>query len=526
MELPPRRGRGPQTIVDLIEESGRTRAATIMHFDRPLDLFPEAGYQINYGRFAEMVEEASSSLHIAGVLAGDTVAILKSNHIDVYLLACAAMRIGAVPALISCELDPPVAAELLRVLGHPVLVTDPAVIARKALQGLDLSAISRDVLVIRGDAPGARPLPEPGAIPARRVISGADEPVLITHTSGTTAVPKLAIQSHRTLYANWAMASRVSRLLRIDDTVAIYLLFAHARVVTGITGLLKMGWPLVILTSPDSAHADAVLSEHRPGVIETFPNTFILWERLTSSSSRPFGNVRLFLNTFDAMHPRTRNALLESSSRRMPVYIQQYGQTETGPITLRAYPRGAHRHAHPRCVGYPITGYSRVKVLNTAGPKATRSAGEIVVKSKSLVLGYVGRQDNYARNLNNDGWWNMTDIGYKSRWGCLHLLDRTVDETSAVQSLLALEDTLLQRLSSLTEVALIPMPDTPPVPLVCTRDDLLLDGGAWGAATADLAPLMPPVHCRWEDIPRTGTWKVRRIDARSRLQDGRLVSRT
>src|SRR5436190_23083357 len=103
--------------------------------------------------------------------------------------------------------------------------------------------------------------------------------------------------------------------------------------------LLQMGWPLVVLTDPDPGQAEAVLSEHRPGVIETFPNTFILWERLASAPSHPFRNVRWFLNTFDAMHPRTRNELLESSSRRVAAYIQMYGQTETGPITLRFYLR-------------------------------------------------------------------------------------------------------------------------------------------------------------------------------------------
>jgi len=509
------------SIVDLVEESGRARSDVPIYFDRPLDLYPEAGLRIDFGTFAAMMVKASSSLHAAGVLPGDTVAILKSNHLDVFMLACAAMRIGAIPALISCELDPPVAAELLEILGRPVLVTDPAVIAAKALHGLELAAVSRDALVIGGDAPGARPLPKAGAAPPRRLTAEPDAPALITHTSGTTATPKLAVQSHRTLHANWAMAARVSRVLRIDDVVAVYLLFAHARLVTGMAGLLKMGWPLLILTNPEPSHAEAVFCEYKPGVVETFPNTFMLWERIASGSSRPFRNVRWFLNTFDAIHPRTRDALVESSSRRMPIYIQQYGQTETGPITLRFYPRGAHRHAHSRCVGYPIAGFSRMKVADAATPGRGRQSGDILAKSKSLVLGYVGKEAEYRAKFEN-GWWRMTDVGYRSRWGCLHLMDREIDEIAAVDSLLALEDKILERLPDLVEVALIPAAEGPPVPLVCTRDDLPLDAGAWGAATADLSLLMAPVHCGWEDVPHTGTWKVRRVEARRQLESGRL----
>ena len=508
----------PMTLVDLVEESGRRRGDTPMYFDRPLDLFPHAGLHVSYRDFAEMMEQASSRLHNGGVRAGDTVAVIKSNHLDVFILACAAMRIGAIPALLSAELEPAAAAAVLATLGRPAVVTDPDVIARKALHGRDLGAISRRTLVIGGTAPGAQLLPEPSAVPPRRIIADVDAPALITHTSGTTGVPKLAVQSHRTLHANWAMAARVSRALRIRETVAVYLLFAHARVVTGMAGLLKMGWPLVVLTDAEPGHAEAVLSEHRPGVIETFPNTFILWEEMASSASRPFRNVNWFLNTFDAMHPRTRNALLESSSRRVSSYIQMYGQTETGPVTMRVYPRGFHRDAHPRCVGYPLPGFSRFKVLD----EGQGSGGAILAKSKALILGYVGQEEDYRAKFDGE-WWQMTDVGCKSRWGCLHLLDREIDESDAVASLLALEDMILERLPNLAEVALIPKANGPPVPLVCTRDGRPFDHGAWMAATADLELLMPPVHCAWEDIPQTGTWKVRRVEARRRLDEGCLV---
>ena len=92
-----------------------------------------------------------------------------------------------------------------------------------------------------------------------------------------------------------------------------------------------------------------------------------------------------------------------------------------------------------------------------------------------------------------------------------------------MESLLALEDTILERISALTEAVLVPVSDGPPVPLVCTRGDEPFDIEGWNAAVADLPRLAEPVQCRWEDIPHTATWKVKRAEAAGRLVGGALT---
>jgi acyl-coenzyme A synthetase/AMP-(fatty) acid ligase len=105
----------------------------------------------------------------------------------------------------------------------------------------------------------------------------------------------------------------------------------------------------------------------------------------------------------------------------------------------------------------------------------------------------------------------MHDVGRLLDNGELELLDRVVDQADGVSSLLEVEDALLEALPELCEVVLVkPGPDAVAA-VVCVRDGSPLDRAAWDRAAARLGVAEVPVHeLRWEEIPFTGSWKVRR----------------
>src|SRR5919201_4609816 len=87
--------------------------------DHPLDVRPEAGTRIDFQVFAELARSSSGWMAAAGARAGEVVAIVKANRLDVLALACGAARLGAVPALLSPGLEPPMLDLLLERLGRP-----------------------------------------------------------------------------------------------------------------------------------------------------------------------------------------------------------------------------------------------------------------------------------------------------------------------------------------------------------------------------------------------------------------------
>ena len=61
--------------------------------------------------------------------------------------------------------------------------------------------------------------------------------------------------------------------------------------------------------------------------------------------------------------------------------------------------------------------------------------------------------------------------------------------------------------------------------MVCARGDQPLDPARWREATADLPPMADPVQWRFEDLPRTGTWKIKRVEITRMLTEGRPPAR-
>jgi fatty acid CoA ligase FadD22 len=118
----------------------------------------------------------------------------------------------------------------------------------------------------------------------------------------------------------------------------------------------------------------------------------------------------------------------------------------------------------------------------------------------------------------------MGDVGFKTKWRCLHLLDRAVDAAPGVSSLLAIEDRLLERIAALKEVVLLNGAGRLPVPLVCTYDGHPLHDDAWRRVVSDLPALADPVYCRVDQLPRTATGKVQRLRLADCLRDGSFSS--
>jgi acyl-coenzyme A synthetase/AMP-(fatty) acid ligase len=106
----------------------------------------------------------------------------------------------------------------------------------------------------------------------------------------------------------------------------------------------------------------------------------------------------------------------------------------------------------------------------------------------------------------------MGDVGYRTKWGCLHLLDREVDVIEGFGSTLAAEDRLFARLDDLAEVIIIPGADGRAVPVVCTKDDVPLDLEAWRSAAEGLPTMADPVQWRLADLPQTATTKIKRLE--------------
>ena len=101
------------------------------------------GRRITTAELAHHVDDLAGRLSAAGVRSGEHVAIYKVANFDVWLLATAAARVGAVPVMLSPALDPRTVGILMERLGQPHLLTDaPKLEPMSAIPVADLATRS------------------------------------------------------------------------------------------------------------------------------------------------------------------------------------------------------------------------------------------------------------------------------------------------------------------------------------------------------------------------------------------------
>ncbi|WP_150243082.1 class I adenylate-forming enzyme family protein [Nocardiopsis quinghaiensis] len=522
----------PIHLGTLFDDLAGRGATTAVHLGRPLDIAPHLGTERDVPGAAELVREAAGWFAAAGVRPGDRVAIAKRNHWDYVLLSCAVARLGAVPASLSAHLEPGSLEVLLKRLEPALLVTDTALLAAARDAGADPAVHAARTLVVDGPAGLGGPaghilcLDEVRGIdapPPRR--PHLDAPLAIMHTSGTTGVPKLVTHSTRTIMRRLAgFESHRWPLLgsRPDDTVTGAFSFAHGRALAWTASVLWL-FPAALsaVTSDDWAEAGPLLHRHRPTTLEAHPATFVRWQHRAEREDHPFDRVRLYISTFDAVHPPTVRTFLGTTGHRRPVWMQGWGQSETGPLTFRfltrrALARERERHPTTRDLGHPVPTRTRLRAVDphTMRPVPSGAPGLLFCRTGALCLGYVGEEGRWRSKLVGE-WWNTGDVGVITRTGGVRLVDREVDVLRE-GSCLEVEDVVDDRLSEVLECVLLSVPNGPPVPVVVTGDGRL-DTDAWRDAVADLPELADPVVRTWDELPRTGTGKVRRTVLRDRL---------
>lgn len=475
---------------------------------------------VDVAGFARAVHDYADRFWAAGIRAGDTVVVVQRNHIEVQALACGLNRIGALPVLLSVGIEPEEIVECVGRLGQPHLAVDAAGAARLAGQAAALGGVTKRILFLTEGADPASAAEPAWAAPTgdrqahRPSPRGEEDWAVITHTSGTTSVPKLAAHSTRSLYGVVRAQIAASRAFGEIGLSAKHLSFVHARTCSIVLAFLEVAMPILAIGDARPEPVRRLMLEHRPDSLETHPNVFIRWEPVAAHPSRPFGSVTRFVSTFDAIHPRTVKALLAGSDQPGAHYIQAYGQTETGGVTARLVTRPEAASYRPRNVGFPIEG-SAVQVVGDDGePVAAGQAGAIQSRTIGRFRGYIG-----AEPPTDDQWWPMGDIGRINPDGSLELLDRLVDHAEGTDSFLEVEDTVLDRLPELIELVILKsVGGYDAVAVACPRDGADLDPDRLLDALRSTSLGAVPVYVMdFDDLPLTGSYKVRRLLLRSRL---------
>lgn len=175
----------PLNLFTNFQEAAAGFSETPIICDQPLSAFPELGLETTYKKCFESVLDRAYQLAHLGVKSGDKVIIYKSSAFDTYLLAVSVSYLGAVPVMTSYHLPTATMEVFIDRLEDPFILFDDE--TKKRVGEISNGTKSKQIPIFY--------LLEQPTFPVPQSFLAKNEISYMTHTSGTTGIPKLICHS-------------------------------------------------------------------------------------------------------------------------------------------------------------------------------------------------------------------------------------------------------------------------------------------------------------------------------------------
>ncbi len=510
---------GAGNVLQKVLEYGADLEGPGLSFDTAVDSYP-AGHRLTLGQLAERVAARAAWLHSYGIRPRDPVAIWSASAADHILTFLALCRLGAIPALINGNLPAETVAAYVRGLGATAALADTD--RTTELTGRDLGSA---VLVEIGPLGQGNPALAPAPYRHHR-----DDPIVITHTSGTTGMPKAVMHSNASLFAatrhllSMPQAQGSRRILNA-------LPAAHTATVLMVNQALGNRAEFLALSSQQGEYVLEAIQRWRPDGVFGFSVTWAELARF-DLAGYDLDSVRLWFNTGDSTHePHIRHLVAAGSHETMTRqgvqrregshFIDGLGSSEMGHAMFHITHR-IDTETYDRCIGRPYQFVEAAALELSGQPVPDGEVGHLGIKSPSLSPGYWNDSVTTFRARLN-GYYLTGDLVRRDAEGRYFHVDRAADSVTAedgTRFYTALSEERVQAACSqvldctvvisregeqvVTDV-LLDLDPNADVELPALREQILLALGPATAATVRQVSVASAA-----DVPKGATGKVRK----------------
>ncbi|MFJ1875510.1 acyl-CoA synthetase [Streptomyces chartreusis] len=462
-----------------------------------------------YEELDEAVSRAASVLLGQGLAPGDRVGAYGHNS-DAYLIAfLACARAGLVHVPVNQNLTGDDLAYIVGQSGSALVLADTGLAGR--LPG-DVRTLplrdADDSLLARVESAPPYDGPEPRA----------EDLVQLLYTSGTTALPKGAMMTHRALVHEYLSAITALDLSAGDRPVHSLPLYHSAQMHVFLLPYLAVGATNVILDAPDGDRLFDLIEAGRVDSLFAPPTVWIALANRPDFAERDLGGLRKAYYGASVMPV----PVLERLRERLPKlgFYNCFGQSEIGPLATVLAP-DEHKGRMDSC-GRSVL-FVDARVVDEDGKDVPDGTpGEIVYRSPQLCEGYWDKPEETAEAF-RDGWFRSGDLAVRDAHGYFTIVDRVKDVINSGGVLVAsrqVEDALYTH-EGVAEVAVIGLPDErwiEAVTAVVVPRGEVSEAALIDHARAKLAHFKAPKRVVFVDeLPRNASGKILKRELRDRF---------
>ncbi|GAA3666660.1 long-chain acyl-CoA synthetase [Yimella lutea] len=289
--------------------------------------------------------------------------------------------------------------------------------------------------VRRGDAPEgttalSRIIEEYAGREPRTRTPSPDDIAVLTYTSGTTGVPKGAMNTHANMAFNSSTYLRWMKLTSEDRVLGIAPLFHITGLVGHVGAAIAARCPLVLAYRFEPNVVLDALREHRPTFTIGSITVFIALSSTPGVSKDDFSSFRLIYSGGAPIAPAVTDRFEKLSGH----YIHNaYGLTETNSPT-HCVPAGSRapvdEDSGALSVGVPVYD-TVVRIVGENGEElAPGEVGEICSSGPQVIPGYWNKPEATAESLPG-GELRTGDVGFMDTDGWFYIVDRKKDMINA-----------------------------------------------------------------------------------------------
>ena len=393
-----------------------------------------SGRRWTYAELDRDVDALARGLIAAGIVKGDRVGIWAPNCAEWTITQYATAKIGAIlvnvnPSYRTHEfayavnqsgMRMLVSAESFKTSDYRGMVGETATECPDLERTVFIGTSDWDDLIASGSG-----LPD-DAVASVMATLGADDPINIQYTSGTTGYPKGATLSHHNILNNGYFVTELMGF-GAEDRLCIPVPFYHCfGMVMGNLGSTSHGSTMVIPAPGfDPELTLKAIEAERCTAVYGVPTMFIAMQNHPAFAETDFSRLRTgcmagSLCPVDAM----RHCIDDMNMAEVSI---AYGMTETSPVSMQTRVDD-DLDRRTSTVGR-VHPHVEVKVVDPAtGETVERGeAGEFCTRGYSVMLGYWNDEEKTTEAIDAEGWMHTGDLAVMREDGYCNIVGRIKD---------------------------------------------------------------------------------------------------
>jgi acyl-CoA synthetase (AMP-forming)/AMP-acid ligase II len=482
----------------------------------------------------DRVRRAAGALQTLGVGRGDVVAFLDKNHPACVEITMAAGSIGAANAIVNWRLAPDEVEFTINDSGAKVVFVGTELLPSIEAVRDRLTQLERVIEVTPDGADGDE---YEALLAAHEPVGRAegttpDDVCLVMYSSGTTGRPKGVMLTHTNMVEHTVNAHD-GWVFEPGDKSMVSMPLFHVDGSSYVLFGIHDGIASVMTREPDAASlAGAILS----GANRTFLVPAVLAQVLQAGPEAVavFGRLKSYTYGASPMQLPLLRAALDAWPNTD--FIQVYGLTEVAGVATHLMPE-EHRDALATGTEHRLVSAGKalpkceIRVVDPAIGKDVPSGdhGELWLRTPQLMKGFLGRPDDTAQVITEDGWFRTGDLGRVDDDGFVYIEDRLKDMiVSGGENIYSPEiERVLAEHPAVLEVAVIGVPDEKWGEAVLavvslTPESIMTEAELIEFSRDRLASYKCPKAVQIVDLlPRNPTGKILKRELRRPFWDGR-----